>query len=61
MSLGQRVGSNPAAMLATLMGKREKLQEELRNIEKQVISLSLVAKKLKKKKKKKKVVLFIEV
>ncbi|KDP40331.1 hypothetical protein JCGZ_02329 [Jatropha curcas] len=35
----QRSGSNPAAMLASLMGKREKLREELRNIEKQVYEL----------------------
>ncbi|XP_021673150.1 uncharacterized protein LOC110659501 isoform X2 [Hevea brasiliensis] len=39
MSSGQRSGSNPAAMLASLMGKREKLREELRNIEKQVYEL----------------------
>ncbi|XP_015582317.2 chromatin modification-related protein MEAF6 isoform X1 [Ricinus communis] len=38
-SEGQKSGSNPAAMLASLMGKREKLWEELRNIEKQVFEL----------------------
>ncbi|PIA36443.1 hypothetical protein AQUCO_03400371v1 [Aquilegia coerulea] len=32
-------GSNPAAMLSALVSKREKLQEELRNIEKQVYEL----------------------
>ncbi|XP_050220559.1 uncharacterized protein LOC126670779 isoform X2 [Mercurialis annua] len=37
--LGQRSGSNPTAILASLMGKREKLREELRNIEKQVYEL----------------------
>uniref|UniRef100_A0A2P2J9E2 Chromatin modification-related protein MEAF6 n=1 Tax=Rhizophora mucronata TaxID=61149 RepID=A0A2P2J9E2_RHIMU len=38
---GQKGGSSPspAAMLASHMGKREKLQEELRNIEKQVYEL----------------------
>nr|DAD36773.1 TPA_asm: hypothetical protein HUJ06_007414 [Nelumbo nucifera] len=36
---GQRTSSNPSAMLASLMSKREKLQEELRNIEKQVYEL----------------------
>lgn len=41
MSSGQKSGTNPAAMLASLMGKRENLREELRNIEKQVISLKL--------------------
>ncbi|KAF2285464.1 hypothetical protein GH714_004714 [Hevea brasiliensis] len=40
-SEGQRSGSNPAAMLASLMGKREKLREELRNIEKQAEELGL--------------------
>ncbi|OMO95464.1 Histone H4 acetyltransferase, NuA4 complex, Eaf6 [Corchorus olitorius] len=39
MSLGQRGTANPAAMLASLMTKREKLQDELRNIEKQVYEL----------------------
>ncbi|KAF8392201.1 hypothetical protein HHK36_022543 [Tetracentron sinense] len=38
-SEGQRASSNPSAMLASLMSKREKLQEELRNIEKQVYEL----------------------
>ncbi|KAL5711296.1 hypothetical protein ACHQM5_021769 [Ranunculus cassubicifolius] len=32
-------GSNPSAMLAALMMKRGKLQEELQNIEKQVYDL----------------------
>ncbi|OVA09394.1 Histone H4 acetyltransferase [Macleaya cordata] len=36
---GQRGSSNPSAMLASLMSKREKLQEELRSIEKQVYEL----------------------
>ncbi|KAJ4825709.1 hypothetical protein Tsubulata_001205 [Turnera subulata] len=36
---GQKGGSNPSAMLATLLGKREKLQNELRGIEKQVYEL----------------------
>ncbi|XVF66485.1 hypothetical protein PTKIN_Ptkin10aG0039400 [Pterospermum kingtungense] len=39
MSLGHRGSANPAAMLASLMTKREKLQDELRNIEKQVYEL----------------------
>ncbi|XP_065864482.1 uncharacterized protein [Euphorbia lathyris] len=38
-SEGQRTSTNPAAMLATLLGKREKLREELRSIEKQVYEL----------------------
>ncbi|KAK9287730.1 hypothetical protein L1049_016170 [Liquidambar formosana] len=38
-SEGQRGSTNPTAMLASLVGKREKLQEELRNIEKQVYEL----------------------
>ncbi|KAA8527769.1 hypothetical protein F0562_035362 [Nyssa sinensis] len=36
---GQRASNNPKAMLASLVSKREKLQEELRNIEKQVYEL----------------------
>ncbi|XP_065873199.1 uncharacterized protein [Euphorbia lathyris] len=36
---GQRGASNPSAMLATLLGKRAKLHEELRNIEKQVYDM----------------------
>ncbi|XP_043708210.1 chromatin modification-related protein MEAF6 isoform X2 [Telopea speciosissima] len=36
---GQRASSNPSAMLASLMSKREKLHLELRNIEKQVYEL----------------------
>lgn len=39
MSLGQSGSANPAALLATLMSKREKLQDELRGIEKQVYEL----------------------
>ncbi|XP_017975911.1 PREDICTED: chromatin modification-related protein MEAF6 isoform X2 [Theobroma cacao] len=39
MSLGQRGSANPAAMLASLMTKRDKLQDDLRNIEKQVYEL----------------------
>ncbi|GLU08173.1 hypothetical protein SLE2022_250970 [Rubroshorea leprosula] len=39
MSFGQRGSANPAAMLASLMCKREKLQEELRSIENQVYEL----------------------
>ncbi|KAG1346847.1 hypothetical protein COCNU_06G006760 [Cocos nucifera] len=35
----QRTTSSPASMLAALMDKKEKLQEELRNIEKQVYDL----------------------
>ncbi|XP_073108749.1 uncharacterized protein [Elaeis guineensis] len=38
-SEGQRTASSPASMLAALVGKKEKLQEELRNIEKQVYDL----------------------
>ncbi|XP_010940076.1 uncharacterized protein [Elaeis guineensis] len=38
-SEGQRVASNPSAMLAALVSKREKLQEELRSIERQVYDL----------------------
>ncbi|TXG72315.1 hypothetical protein EZV62_000894 [Acer yangbiense] len=38
-SNGQRGNSNPATMLGVLMNKREKFQEELRNIEKQVYEL----------------------
>ncbi|KAL5701935.1 hypothetical protein ACHQM5_027217 [Ranunculus cassubicifolius] len=34
-----QTSSNPSAMLAALVSKREKLQEELRNIEKQVYEL----------------------
>uniref|UniRef100_A0A5B6ZB04 Putative Histone H4 acetyltransferase, NuA4 complex, Eaf6 n=1 Tax=Davidia involucrata TaxID=16924 RepID=A0A5B6ZB04_DAVIN len=36
---GQRASNNPKAMLTSLISKREKLQEELRNIEKQVYEL----------------------
>ncbi|CAI0558986.1 unnamed protein product [Linum tenue] len=36
MPSGQKAGPNPAAMLSSLVAKREKLQEELRTIEKQV-------------------------
>ncbi|XP_075085460.1 chromatin modification-related protein EAF6-like isoform X2 [Nicotiana tabacum] len=32
-------GSNPKAVLASLLSKREKLQDELRNVEKQVYEL----------------------
>ncbi|GLT61859.1 hypothetical protein SLA2020_345340 [Shorea laevis] len=39
MSFGQRGSANPAAMLASLMCKREKLQEELRSIENRVYEL----------------------
>ncbi|XP_042513274.1 chromatin modification-related protein MEAF6-like isoform X3 [Macadamia integrifolia] len=39
MATGQRASSNPSAMLASLMSKRVKLHEELRNIEKQVYEL----------------------
>ncbi|KAK1260839.1 hypothetical protein QJS04_geneDACA002406 [Acorus gramineus] len=38
-SEGQRTASNPSAMLVSLIGKREKLREELRSIEKQVYDL----------------------
>ena len=36
--LGQRGSTTPSAMLASRLSKRAKLQEELRNIERQVIS-----------------------
>lgn len=36
---GQRVTSNPQAALAALVAKRERLQEELRTVEKQVYDL----------------------
>ncbi|XVF38457.1 hypothetical protein REPUB_Repub20aG0103900 [Reevesia pubescens] len=39
MALGHRGSANPAAMITALMNKREKLQDELRNIEKQVYEL----------------------
>ncbi|XP_056170970.1 chromatin modification-related protein eaf6 isoform X3 [Syzygium oleosum] len=39
-SEGQRLPSNPPAMLSSLLGKRAKLHEELRSIEKQVLHLS---------------------
>ncbi|XP_022760269.1 chromatin modification-related protein MEAF6-like [Durio zibethinus] len=39
MALGHKGSANPAAVLASLMTKREKLQNELRNIEKQVYEL----------------------
>ncbi|KAI0497138.1 hypothetical protein KFK09_023466 [Dendrobium nobile] len=38
-SEGQRAASNPSAMLAALLSKRDKLHEELRSIEKQVYDL----------------------
>ncbi|WOL02927.1 hypothetical protein Cni_G11646 [Canna indica] len=37
--LGQRAASNPSAMLAALLSKRDKLQDELRAIERQVYDL----------------------
>lgn len=36
---GQRAAANPQAALAALVAKREKLQEELRHVEKQVYDL----------------------
>ncbi|GAB4843123.1 hypothetical protein Ancab_013099 [Ancistrocladus abbreviatus] len=36
---GQKTSTNPAAKLAALMSKRQKLQGELRNVEKQVYEL----------------------
>ncbi|GAB2265999.1 hypothetical protein Dimus_001029 [Dionaea muscipula] len=36
---GQKTSTNPAAKLASLLTKRGKLQEELRNVEKQVFEL----------------------
>ncbi|XP_021640305.1 uncharacterized protein LOC110635325 isoform X2 [Hevea brasiliensis] len=36
---GQRGSSNPSAVLASLLSKRAKLHEELRNIEKQVYDM----------------------
>ncbi|XP_059632356.1 chromatin modification-related protein eaf6-like [Cornus florida] len=38
-SEGQRASNNPKVMLSSLISKREKLQEELRNVEKQVYEL----------------------
>lgn len=38
---GQRGSTNPSAILASLLVKRAKLHEELRNIEKQVSALFL--------------------
>ncbi|KAF6154801.1 hypothetical protein GIB67_032413 [Kingdonia uniflora] len=38
-SEGQRGSSNPSAILASVMSKREKLRQELQNIEKQVYDL----------------------
>ncbi|MQL92369.1 hypothetical protein Taro_024991 [Colocasia esculenta] len=38
-SEGQRGPSNPSALLTALLSKRDKLQEDLRNIEKQVYDL----------------------
>ncbi|KAI6674908.1 uncharacterized protein LOC115673718 isoform X2 [Syzygium oleosum] len=38
-SEGQRLPSNPPAMLSSLLGKRAKLHEELRSIEKQVYEM----------------------
>ncbi|KAI8574412.1 hypothetical protein RHMOL_Rhmol01G0351600 [Rhododendron molle] len=40
---GQRHSSNPSAMLAAVLCKRAKLHEELRNIEKQLSTRSLIA------------------
>lgn len=42
MVLGQKGTANPSAMMASLLSKRAKLQEELRNIEKQVRALFLL-------------------
>ncbi|CAH9126764.1 unnamed protein product [Cuscuta epithymum] len=39
MELSAPRGSNPKAMLSSILNKRQKLQEELRNIEKQVFDL----------------------
>ncbi|XP_006354485.1 chromatin modification-related protein MEAF6-like [Solanum tuberosum] len=39
MELHGHRGSNPKVVLASLLNKREKLQEELRNVEKQVYEL----------------------
>ncbi|MFQ6629213.1 hypothetical protein Gotur_007086 [Gossypium turneri] len=39
MSLGHKSSRNPAAFLYSLMNKREKLQDDLHNIEKQVFEL----------------------
>ncbi|KAA3483878.1 chromatin modification-related protein eaf6-like [Gossypium australe] len=36
MSLGHKSSRNPAAIIYSLMNKREKLQDELHNIEKQL-------------------------
>ncbi|XP_021898456.1 chromatin modification-related protein MEAF6 [Carica papaya] len=36
---GQRGSTNPSAMLASLLGRRAKLQEELRSIERQVYDM----------------------
>lgn len=38
-SQGQKTSNNPKAMLTSLMSKKQKLQEELRTIEKQVYEL----------------------
>ncbi|KAI4301104.1 hypothetical protein L6164_034418 [Bauhinia variegata] len=38
-SEGQKVTANPSAMLASLLSRRAKLHEELRNIEKQVYDM----------------------
>ncbi|XP_057957543.1 uncharacterized protein LOC131150686 isoform X2 [Malania oleifera] len=38
-SEGQRASTNPTAVLASLMSKRERLQEELDSVEKQVYEL----------------------
>lgn len=42
MPLGHRGSANPATILASLVNKREKLQDELRNMEKQVTFFFLV-------------------
>ncbi|KAK8940082.1 hypothetical protein KSP40_PGU015802 [Platanthera guangdongensis] len=39
MESEEKAISNPSAMLAALLSKRDKLQEELRSIEKQVYDL----------------------
>ncbi|MFQ6665610.1 hypothetical protein Gotur_032292 [Gossypium turneri] len=39
MSLGHKSLGNPAAILSSLTNKREKLQDELHNIEKHVFDL----------------------
>lgn len=39
---GQRTSSNPSAVLATLLSKRAKLHEDLRNLEKQVYDMETI-------------------